>query len=95
MYAGVPVITSAVEGQSWLIQDNKEGIYTRGPDDVAGAVKGITYLVNNPSIRNRLGMNAHRKAKKYTRTKIIEILSKKLDELIVKDRQNGNGHRKK
>ena len=80
MYFGVPVITSAVGGQKWLIKNNVEGIHLHGPDDIDGAINSIIDLVENPEIRNSLGKNSKIKSKKFFRSLLIKNLSKKLDE---------------
>lgn len=82
MYFGVPVITSAVGGQKWLIKKNLEGIHLNGPDDINGAINSIIDLVENPKIRNNLGKKSKIKSKKFFRSLLIKKLSKKLDGLF-------------
>src|SRR4030042_858669 len=50
MYFGVPVITSGVSGQGWLIRNEVEGIHVKGPDDIAGAAVAIKRLVDNGAL---------------------------------------------
>lgn len=71
MFQGVPVITSAIGGQSWLIKDGQEGIHVDGPNDIEGAAKAVLQLVDNPSERERLSHNSMQKAKEFTFTKLI------------------------
>ncbi len=78
MYGGVPVITSAVGGQRWLIRDGIEGIHVNGPVDIDGAVKAIRHLVKNQEIRNKMSENARRRAQEFTLQKLIRRLVAKL-----------------
>ena len=41
MSAGVPVITSGVGGQSWIVGDGSNGMVLDGPEDVKGAAEAI------------------------------------------------------
>jgi len=81
MYSGVPVVTSGVGGQSWLVRNGREGIHTEGPDDTAGATKAIQNLVNDHEMWNKLSINAKEKARNLTSSKIIT----ELDEAITKE----------
>jgi len=81
MYSGVPVVTSGVGGQSWLVRNGREGIHTEGPDDTAGAAKAILNLVNDHEMWNKLSVNAREKARNLTSSKIIT----ELDEAITKE----------
>lgn len=82
MYFGVPVITSGVGGQKWLIKKDLEGIHVNGPNDIDGAINSIIELVDNPEKRNCLGKNSKIKSKKFYRTTLIKELNRKLDELF-------------
>jgi glycosyltransferase involved in cell wall biosynthesis len=87
MYGGVPVITSAAGGQSWLIQDGKEGIHTNGPNDFEGAAKAITNLVENNELWARLSENAKAKARSMSCSRMIRRLDDALTEEMF--RENG------
>jgi len=78
MYGGVPIITSAVGGQRWLIRDCTDGIHVRGPDDLKGAAKAINTLVKNPTLRDELALNAKNRVKEFTLTRITSDLSSRL-----------------
>jgi D-inositol-3-phosphate glycosyltransferase len=78
MFEGVPVITSGVGGQAWIIGDNKEGIHVKGAGDVEGAVRAIEELVDDPSKRERLSANAKDKAKEFALTKLVKDLDSAL-----------------
>ena len=78
MYGGVPIITSAVGGQEWLIRDGIDGIHVKGPDDLKGATEAIKNLIANPELRDRLAINAKDKAQKFTLSKITSELSSRL-----------------
>ena len=87
MYASVPVITSGVSGQAWLVQDGKEGIHTCGPNDATGAANAIITLADDYNLRSRLGQNAHEKARNLTSSQII----RRLDDAITMDLIVQNG----
>ncbi len=78
MSAGVPVITSGVGGQSWIVNDGSNGIVLEGPDDVAGAAEAITRLADHPKLRTKLGKEASRIASAYSLTRLVDRLSKRL-----------------
>jgi D-inositol-3-phosphate glycosyltransferase len=87
MFEGVPVITSGVGGQAWIIEDNKEGIHTRGAGDIEGAVRGIEELVKNPSKWERLSANSKEKAREFALTKLI----KELDSALTREMEKESG----
>ena len=80
MYMGIPVVTSGVGGQSWLVRNGREGIHTEGPDDIAGAAKAIQNLVDNPQLWNKLSINAKERARDMTSYKTIRELDDALTE---------------
>jgi len=81
MYSGVPVVTSGVGGQSWLVRNGREGIHTEGPDDTGGAAKAILNLVDDHEMWTKLSVNAREKARSLASSKIIT----ELDEAITKE----------
>jgi len=78
MYGGVPIITSAVGGQRWLIRDGIDGIHLKGPDDFKGAAEAIRNLIANPELRDRLAINAKDRAQEFILSKITSELSSHL-----------------
>lgn len=84
MYAGVPVISSGIGGQSWIVNDGANGIILDGPDDIEGAAKAIKELVEHPSRREKLSRRARRFASSYSITRLIHSLSKSLTERLRK-----------
>ena len=87
MFRGVPIITSGIGGQSWIIDNGKEGIHVNGPDDTEGAARAIVELVDNGSKRNKLSINAKKKAEPFTLTELIQ----KLDSSISKEMEKETG----
>ncbi len=85
MYLGVPVITSASEGQSWLVRDGIDGIHLRGPDDVDGAAKAIVRLVENPDLREKLSTNAKERARAFTLSRLTARLNARMTEELIKE----------
>jgi hypothetical protein len=87
MFEGVPVITSGVGGQSWIVKDGEEGIHTKGPDDIEGATKAIAALTDDKAKWKKLSANAKRKASKYTLTKLMQTL----DQAITNEMEKQTG----
>jgi glycosyltransferase involved in cell wall biosynthesis len=86
MYLGVPIITSAVGGQAWLIRNEVEGLHVDGPDDVEGAASAITRLVDNSTLWNALSANAKERATSLTMSKLTAELDEAITEELIKER---------
>jgi D-inositol-3-phosphate glycosyltransferase len=78
MSAGVPVITSGVGGQSWIVRDGSNGVVLTGPDDVRGAADAIERLSDRPRTRAKLGKAAARTTSVYSLTRLVDNLSRRL-----------------
>jgi glycosyltransferase involved in cell wall biosynthesis len=87
MFEGVPVVTSAVGGQSWIIRDGEEGIHVKGPEDIDGAADAIVTLAEHPEKWKQLSSNAKERANHYTLT----ILMRDLDDAITKEIEKETG----
>jgi hypothetical protein len=87
MFEGVPVITSGVGGQSWIVRNGEEGIQVKGPDDIDGAVNAVTQLADDKSKWQKLSSNAKERASKYTLTNLMG----QLDSAITKEIENETG----
>jgi len=87
MYFGIPVVTSAVGGQSWLIRNGREGLHTDGPEDIEGAAKAIVDLVDNHELWFKLSVNAREKARNLTSSKMI----RELDDAITEEMMEESG----
>ncbi len=85
MYMGVPVVTSGVGGQSWLVRNGREGIHTEGPQDAAGASKAIRNLADDRDLWNKLSENAKERARNMTSYKVIRDLDDAITEEMVKE----------
>lgn len=83
MYGGVPIITSAVGGQQWLVRDRVDGIHVNGPNDLKGASEAIETLVQNPELRDKFGVNAEERASEFTLSKITSELSSRMRSLVI------------
>jgi glycosyltransferase involved in cell wall biosynthesis len=83
MYSGVPVVTSGVGGQSWVVKDGVNGVVLSGPDDVSGAAHAISSLVDKPKKWNRLAQKSKEIASQFTMSKLIhsfiKLVSQKLN----------------
>jgi len=86
MYLGVPVITSGIEGQSWLIRDGVEGIHVKGPDDIEGAATAVAELVENSALWNEMSINAKKRTADLTASKLTEELDEALSKELIKER---------
>lgn len=86
MYFGVPVITSAVGGQAWLIRNEIEGIHVNGPDDIEGSAAAITKLVENSTLWNTLSANARERAMNLTMSKLAAELDEAITKELIKER---------
>ena len=78
MYEGVPVVTSGVGGQSWVVKDGSTGVVVKGPDDVPGAAGAVLSLVDDPSRRGKLSRNAKKAAQNLTMPVLLRQLAKKI-----------------
>jgi len=87
MFEGVPVITSGVGGQSWIVRDGEEGIQVKGPEDIDGAVNAVIDLADNRPKWQKLSTSARERANKYTLTNLMQ----QLDSAITKEIENESG----
>jgi len=74
MYGGVPVVSSGVYGQRWLVANGVDGVLVNGPDDIEGAAKAVEELIKNPNKREEMSANARRKASSLLMSKLMEQL---------------------
>ncbi len=92
MYEGVPVITSGVGGQSWVVKDGATGVIVKGPDDITGATNAVTALVDDPWRRDRLARRAKKAAQAFTMPVLLRQLTKKIStRLFVEGDSQGGG----
>jgi D-inositol-3-phosphate glycosyltransferase len=84
MSAGVPVITSGVGGQAWIVRDGSNGVVLDGPDDIRGAAAAIRTLADSARLRRKLGREASRTAAPYSLTCLAESLSHRLRAELLK-----------
>ncbi len=75
MHNGVPVVTSGVGGQSWIVSDGSNGVILEGPDDVPGAALSIAKLADSEETRKRLGARARETAAQFAMPELIRGLS--------------------
>ena len=74
MSAGVPVVTSGVGGQAWVVKNGQTGVVLRGPHDTKGAADSIVKLLDDPEYRTKLGRNAERFASRLTMKSLVKEL---------------------
>jgi hypothetical protein len=85
MYMGVPVVTSGVGGQSWLVRNGREGMHAKGPDDVPGAARIIENLADDNELWNKLSANAKERARSMTSGEIIRKLDDAITEEMIRE----------
>ena len=78
MYEGVPVVTSGVGGQSWVVKNGSTGIVLAGPDDISGASSAVTLLVDDPLRRDKLARKAREAARDLTMPILMRQLVKRV-----------------
>jgi glycosyltransferase involved in cell wall biosynthesis len=78
MYRGVPVITSGVGGQSWVVQNGVNGVVLKGPDDVEGATAAVRSLLKDSKLRSKLSKGALQTSSQATLSNLIAGLSQRL-----------------
>ncbi len=71
MYSGVPVVTSGVGGQSWVVKDGVSGVVLSGPDDVSGAARAVKTLVDKPKRWSKLARRSKDTASQFTMGRLI------------------------
>ena len=86
MYLGVPVVTSAVGGQKWLIRNGVEGVYVRDAEDIEGAAAAITKLVDSQSLWEKLSGNAKKKVMNLTISNLTMEFNNALTAELLKER---------
>jgi D-inositol-3-phosphate glycosyltransferase len=85
MYLGIPVVTSGVGGQSWLIKNGREGIHTSGPEDADGAAKAIQNLADDHELWSKLSANAKERASDMTSSQIMQNLDEEITKEMIKE----------
>ncbi|MBI2980401.1 MAG: glycosyltransferase family 4 protein [Chloroflexi bacterium] len=85
MYCGVPVITSATGGQSWVVQNDVEGSHVKGPDDIDGACNAIVKLLEDDNKYRQMSSNAKAKASKLTISRLVEELDTAIEIEMMKE----------
>jgi D-inositol-3-phosphate glycosyltransferase len=86
MYNGVPVVTSGVGGQKWLIHNGVEGLHVSGPEDIEGAAVAIRKLVDNPGLWRELSENAKKRTIGLAMSNLTADLDQALTAELIKER---------
>jgi D-inositol-3-phosphate glycosyltransferase len=86
MHSGVPVVTSGVEGQAWLIRDGIEGIHVKGPNDFKGSAAAVTKLCDNETLWKEMSANAKKRTADLTVSRLTEQLDEALTDELIKER---------
>jgi glycosyltransferase involved in cell wall biosynthesis len=81
--AGLPIITSDVEGLSELVHHRQTGLLIEPPGDEKALYNALAMLVGDPELRYRLGQNARREAEnqfdaRHNSRQILDFVQKTL-----------------
>jgi glycosyltransferase involved in cell wall biosynthesis len=87
MACGLPVITTVTNGTVEIMTDGLDGLIMQDPNDAADLASKIRMLNDDPALRERMGEEASRTAKKYTLDRNGEQIR-----AIFADRLNRKGH---
>ena len=82
MSAGVPVVTSGVGGQSWIVRNGQTGVVLDGPDDIRGAASAIAKLLRDRAYWETLSRNAEKSASQFTMRALVRNLMRRLKEIM-------------
>ncbi len=82
MYGGVPVITSGVYGQKWLVRNNVDGVHLAGPEDVDGAVRAVELFLKDEGLRSEMSKNARERARGFLFTKLMRELVSRAEAMV-------------
>ena len=82
MHFGVPIVTSAADGQRWLVRDKIDGIHLKGSDDIKGAVESISYLADYPEEREKMSANVRERAKMFAMNIMTSSLIDKIKSIL-------------
>ncbi len=82
IYSDVPVVTSGVGGQSWVVRDGTNGVVLGGPDDIEGAVEAISALLDDRGLREGMGRRAKDSVRPYSMAALIRNLIRKLIRIV-------------
>lgn len=85
MFCGVPVITSGVGGQAWIVRNGQEGIHVKGSGDVEGAANAVRELVDDTAKRQKYSINARKRAAEFTLTNLMIRLEQAITKEIEKE----------
>jgi glycosyltransferase involved in cell wall biosynthesis len=81
MSNGVPVVSSGAGGQQWVVRDRRDGILLDGPDDIAGAARAISKLLDDGREQRKMGRSARRRAESYSMSRLVHSLAHRLERL--------------
>ncbi len=85
MYGGVPVVTSGVGGQAWVVQNGIEGLHAKGPHDTAGAAEAIVRLVEDKALYRQMSFNARDRAGRYASINLTGELDSAISRELIKE----------
>lgn len=85
MYNGVPVVTSGVGGQKWLIHNGVEGLHVSGPEDIEGAAVAVGKLVDDPGLWKALSENAKKRTMGFAISNLAADLDQALTAELIKE----------
>jgi len=73
MYAGLPVVASAVKGHEDLVRDGENGfLFPWG--DASGCARQVLRLLSDPALARRMGEAGAREAEKYRLERVLPVV---------------------
>ena len=63
--SGTPVVTTAPEGMSYLVEHERTGLLSE-PGDARALAENVMRLLKNPELASRLALNAHEEVQRYS-----------------------------
>ena len=79
MASGLPVITSEIAGAAELMNNKKDGLILKNPENPKEIANNINYLLDNPQECERLGKMARKKSENYSWTNTAKCMLKVLE----------------
>jgi len=82
MATGIPVITSNLAGAAELITDWHDGLLLNDPNNANNIAEKINMLVEDESLRKRMGQNARKTAENYSWDRIARMTLEVYEEIL-------------
>jgi glycosyltransferase involved in cell wall biosynthesis len=81
MASGLPIVATAVDGASEIVEPGENG-YLVPPGDPAALARALQDLVRQPALRDRLGTNGRERAAEFDLERMIRALEELYREAV-------------